>query len=181
VISNLIGSIWSGCVCRGQLFQEMSLIKIKLQFICYIHNNDLKVDSTRASTHISRSSWVNECHRHVASCFKTPRCKVPPQKRQSHVYLQAKASATWNTWHWAFPSASISVTTRWDPHLGHGVGGRAFVQKQERHLLVIVMCCDVERGEAILHTHTHTHTLSNLAPLIQMRGCCYWNQPYRCS
>lgn len=35
-------------------------------------------------------------------------------------------------------------------HLGHGVGGRSFVQKQERHLLVIVMRCDMERGEAVL-------------------------------
>lgn len=38
-----------------------------------------------------------------------------------------------------------------EPHLGHGVGGRAFVQKQERHLLIIVMCCHMERGEAILY------------------------------
>lgn len=37
-----------------------------------------------------------------------------------------------------------------EPHLGHSVGGRSFVQKQERHLLIIVMCCHMERGEAIL-------------------------------
>lgn len=37
-----------------------------------------------------------------------------------------------------------------DSHLGHGVGGRSFVQKQERYLLVIIVCCNMERGEAIL-------------------------------
>lgn len=37
-----------------------------------------------------------------------------------------------------------------DPHLGHGVWRRSLVQKQERNFLVIIMCCNMERGETVL-------------------------------
>lgn len=40
--------------------------------------------------------------------------------------------------------------SRSDPHLGCGVGGCSFVQKQECHLLVIIMCCNMKWGEAVL-------------------------------
>lgn len=35
-------------------------------------------------------------------------------------------------------------------HLSHRMWGRSLVQKQERHFLVIIMCCNMERCETIL-------------------------------
>lgn len=52
-------------------------------------------------------------------------------------------------WNEKSPAQCLQLFTV-DSHLGHGVGGRSFVQKQECHLLVIVMCRDMERGEAVL-------------------------------
>lgn len=44
-------------------------------------------------------------------------------------------------------------------YLGHGVGGSALVQKQERHLLVVVVRCHMKGREAVLEERSHTVVL----------------------